>query len=205
MFTGLIKDLGQIQKIEKNLEGQNFWIKTKLINDIQIDDSVAVNGVCLTAVEKNADCFRAQAIHMTLEKSSLGQLTEQSVVNLELALKANERLGGHFVQGHVNTTGILTATKNVGDNYELTFEIPQDNLKYIIAEGSIAIDGISLTVARLKDQFVTVAIIPHTWANTNLSTVKLGDKVNIEVDLLAKYLERFMLFQKNSNSAGPLC
>lgn len=198
MFTGLIKDLGHIFKVEENLEGRIFWIKTSLTPEIQIDDSVAVNGVCLTAVTVQNDFFKAQAVHMTLQKTALGKLKENDLVNLELALRPQDRLGGHFVQGHVNCTGKLVEIKNIGDNYELTFQVPKEILKYIIQEGSITIDGISLTVAKLEKDFVSVAIIPHTWNKTNLSAKKIGDQVNIEVDLLAKYLERFMLFQNNT-------
>ncbi len=198
MFTGLIQELGEVVKVSPNSEGCELIIRApKLISEIKIDDSVATNGTCLTATKIDGDTFTTQAVHVTLEKTSTGKLKAGSKVNLELALRASDRLGGHFVQGHVNAKGKLVKVVNRGGNYELSFELPQTLMKYMISEGSIAIEGISLTLARVENNIVTVSIIPHTWEVTNLSTKKVGDEVNIEADMLAKYLENFMKYKQS--------
>lgn len=201
MFTGLIKDIGIIKGIKPNAEGKEFIIETpKLSQEIQIDDSVATNGVCLTATEIKDKTFKVQAVHVTLEKTNIGSLKIGDKVNLELALRPMDRLGGHFVQGHVNGTGKIKSIKTLGKNFEVTLSAPNNLYKYMIPEGSIAIDGISLTIAKLTSNDFSVSIIPHTWENTILHSKKIGDSVNIEVDMMAKYLENFMNFnQKNSN------
>lgn len=200
MFTGLIKDLGKVIGITSNAEGIEFEIESKLIADIAVDDSVAVNGVCLTTTKIQQTSFRVQAVNLTLEKTSLKFLTEGSLVNLELAMRLSDRLGGHIVQGHVNGVAEVKALKNFGENFEIWFKIPASFKKYIIKEGSIALDGISLTVADLcfdeNDAEVMVTIIPHTWNHTQLHTKKIGDVVNLEVDMMAKYLENFIKFSK---------
>lgn len=196
MFTGLIKDIGEIASITPNESGKEFLIKTpKLITKIQIDDSIATNGVCLTATQVNSDAFKVQAVHVTLEKSNLGALKIGDSVNLELALRPMDRLGGHLVQGHVNGLGEFIDSKQLGDNWELEFSLPSDLKKYVINEGSIAIDGISLTVAKVTDKGIKVSIIPHTFENTTLGLKKIGETVNIEVDMMAKYLENFAKFR----------
>ena len=193
MFTGLIKDLGRIVLIEKNLEGQVLEIETRLTPLIKVDDSVAVNGVCLTATAVFENRFRMQAVHLTLEKTNLGFLNLDSLVNLELALKYSDRLGGHLVQGHVNSISTVVEISNRGDNFHIWYEVPNDLTKYIVKEGSIAFDGISLTVADVKANLVMVTIIPHTWEQTQVQFLKIGSKVNIEVDsnavMMAKYLD----------------
>lgn len=199
MFTGLIKELGKIKQITTNSSGKVFKIHApKLINDINIDDSVATNGVCLTATKVDLEHFYVQAVHVTLKKSNLSNLKVNDLVNLELALRANDRIGGHFVQGHVNDNAKITHILKKGDNWEFSFKCNINLFKYIIAEGSIAIDGISLTVFKVNHwQDFSVSIIPHTYKNTNLYTKKIGDSVNIEVDMFAKYLENFQLFNDN--------
>lgn len=201
MFTGLIKEIGIIKSIKPNSSGKEFIIQApQLMQEIAIDDSIATNGVCLTATELLGDAFKIQAVHVTLEKSNLGKLKEGDKVNLELALRPMDRLGGHFVQGHVNGIGRFTKILQRGDNWEMSLEAPKDLFKYMINEGSIAIDGISLTLAQVTEREITVSIIPHTYENTILHTKKIGDSVNIEVDMMAKYLENFMKFdQKKSN------
>ena len=205
MFTGLIKDLGTITHIKTNTEGKEFTIQTNLSNEINIDDSVATNGVCLTATKVNNGSFTAQAVHITLEKTSLGTLNKNSKVNLELALRPIDRLGRHIVQGHVGGLAKLISSTQRGDNYELTFKIlNKDLLKYMILEGSIAIDGISLTIAKLSGDEMTVTLIPHTWTKTNLSHKKIGESVNIEVDMMAKYLENFINYQTKDDRLKTL-
>lgn len=205
MFTGLIKDSGKIIKITANSEGKEFIIETtKLADDIKIDDSIATNGVCLTATKIKGNQFTVQAVHVTLEKTSLGSLKVGSLVNLELALRPIDRLGGHIVQGHVNGLGKIKAIKPMGGNYEIEFTAQKDLFKYIIKEGSIALDGISLTIARLTNNTFTVSIIPHTFENTTLHAKKIGDSVNIEVDMMAKYLENFLRFEKTEQNLMDL-
>ena len=199
MFTGLIKDIGTVVKAKENETGILFTIRTKLANEIEIDDSVATNGVCLTVIDKDDCSFSAQAIHVTLEKTTLGTLDVGSRVNLECALRLSDRLGGHLVQGHVSGTAGLTDVIKRGENYELGFECEKKFFKYMITEGSIAIEGISLTLAKVESfSKFWVSIIPHTWENTNLALKKIGDLVNIEVDMMAKYLENFQHFENQS-------
>jgi riboflavin synthase len=198
MFTGLIQELGTIQSITTNAEGKVFVIRApNLIKDIQIDDSVATNGVCLTATEIKGDTFKVQAIHMTLQKTSLGALKVNDKVNLELSLRPQDRLGGHFVQGHVNALGKIKQISTIGQNWEIEVSFPKDLRKYMISEGSITLDGISLTIAKLTLETLTVAIIPHTLEKTSLSTKKIGDHLNLEVDMIAKYIENFLRFDKD--------
>lgn len=205
MFTGLIKDIGTIKSITTNAEGKEFIIETqKLAHEIQIDDSVATNGVCLTATEIKGNTFKVQAVHVTLEKTNIGKLKLGSKVNLELALRPMDRLGGHFVQGHVNGTGKIKSIKPIGKNYEISFSTHRNLFKYMIPEGSIAIDGISLTISKLTSDEFSVSIIPHTFDNTVLHTKRSGDSVNIEVDMMAKYLENFMRFSNKKESKFDL-
>lgn len=200
MFTGLIKDIGTIVSVKSNNEGKEFVIKApKLYQEIQIDDSVATNGVCLTATEIVKDTFKIQAVHVTLEKTNIGKLKKGDKVNLELALRPMDRLGGHFVQGHVNGIGAIRGIQKRGENYEITLSAPKELFRYMIQEGSIALDGISLTIARLSQSDFTVSIIPHTYNMTVLHTKKIGDSINIEVDMMAKYLENFIKFDRQQN------
>ncbi len=193
MFTGLIQEVGTIEEVIENAEGREFVIRApRLITEIAPDDSVATNGVCLTATRILGDRFRVQAIHMTLEKTSLGRLRPQDRVNLELSLRPTDRLGGHFVQGHVNALGTIKNIHMTGANWEIDVAFPPELRKYMISEGSIALDGISLTIARLQEMTLTVAIIPHTLEKTSLSTKSIGDVLNIEVDMMAKYIENFL-------------
>lgn len=200
MFTGLIKDIGTIKAITPNSTGKEFLIEApEIYSMIQIDDSVATNGCCLTATEVQGKTFKVQAVHVTLEKTNLGKLCIGDKVNLELALRPIDRLGGHFVQGHINGVGRVQAILHRGNNWEFTINCPKELFKYMISEGSIAIDGISLTIARLTDTSFTVSIIPHTYENTILHSKKVGDSVNIEVDMMAKYLENFMIYSQKFN------
>jgi riboflavin synthase len=201
MFTGLIKDIGTIKSIKTNPEGKEFTIEAKkLIEEIKIDDSVATNGVCLTATEISGSTFKVQAVHVTLDKTTTGKLTVGSKVNLELALRPMDRLGGHFVQGHVNGVGKIMKIDSRGKNFEITISAPTDLRRYMISEGSIALEGISLTISKLTSSSFSVSIIPHTWDNTVLHTKKVGDSLNIEVDMMAKYLENFVSFMNTKDN-----
>jgi riboflavin synthase len=198
MFTGLVQELGTVVAITANTEGKEFVIKAPaLIREIQIDDSVATNGVCLTATKITGDTFKVQAVHVTLEKTSLGGLKVNDKVNLELSLRPQDRLGGHFVQGHVNALGQIKQINKIGKNWEIEVSFPSELRKYMISEGSVALDGISLTVARLTPTTLTVTIIPHTLEKTSLSSKKVGDQLNIEVDMIAKYIENFLRFNQD--------
>lgn len=201
MFTGLVKAIGTVEKVESNLEGSKFTFHCpRLAPEIKIDDSVSVNGVCLTATEVSSSGFSAQAVHVTLEKTNLGELKNNAQVNLELAMTLSDRLGGHLVQGHVNATAKLIKQDFKGDNVELWFEIPLTQMKYIIKEGSITLDGISLTVADIIHNQILITIIPHTWENTILKNKIIGATVNLEVDMMAKYLENFLKHGQGTNA-----
>ncbi len=195
MFTGLIQQISKVKEIHPNKEGKTFTIEFKgAENLIKIDDSVAVNGVCQTAVNVTGDLVTFQAVHTTLEKTTLGSLKPNDFINTELALRASDRLGGHMVQGHVNGTGKISEIRNMGENYLVTVSYPETLGRYFVAEGSVAIDGISLTIAehQMDKCTFTLSIIPHTWDNTILQHRQVGDQVNIEVDILAKYVENML-------------
>lgn len=190
MFTGLIEEVGKIISSKPFSGGLSIEIYSeKLAKDAKVGDSIAVNGVCLTITKFTAHNIFFDAVFETIKKSTLGELKAGSSVNLESALKLGQKLGGHLVQGHVNHTGKITSIKNKGENYLVSVSFPSDLQKYIVKEGSVAIDGISLTVAQINSNELGCSIIPHTWTNTNLCTKKIGEKVNIEVDILAKYAE----------------
>ncbi|HEX5309152.1 MAG TPA: riboflavin synthase [Solirubrobacteraceae bacterium] len=192
MFTGLIEDLGRVKAVADDGDGATIAIATTLADQIDEGDSVAVNGVCLTATELVPDGFSAQAMHETLRRSSLGTLEAGSVVNVELALRADARLGGHIVQGHVDGTATLAALREDGFSRVLDFELDAELLRYLVEKGSVAVDGVSLTVSELRGTSFSVSLIPETLQRTNLGAAKVGDRVNIEVDILAKHVERLL-------------
>ena len=195
MFTGLIAELGSITAIEKSESSAVFTINApKLIGEIAVGDSVAVNGVCLTATAISGTTFTADVMIQTLSLTSLGQLSVASTVNLELAAQLNSRLGGHMVQGHVDGVAKVVGLAP-GDKWaQFDITVPSHLSKYIVNQGSICLDGVSLTVGSIDDSnnVVTVWLIPETLENTNLSTKSAGDLVNVEVDVLAKYVERLL-------------
>ena len=194
MFTGIIEELGVIGGIEPRAAGSRLVVRAPLVcSDLREGDSVAVNGVCLTAVAVQPASFGADVSPETLRRSSLGTVRSGGVVNLERALKPTSRLGGHIVQGHVDGTGKVVSAEHLGDdNWWLRVQIPAELERYFVFKGSVAIDGISLTVAAIEGDVISVTIIPHTWAQTNLRTGKPGDIVNIETDVLAKYVEKML-------------
>lgn len=193
MFTGLVKDIGRIRNLTLNNEGMALTIESdKLVADMEIDDSVSVNGVCQTVISKTEKTFTVQAVHATLEKTTFCKFRSGDRVNLELALQANDRLGGHFVQGHVNATGKITGITPTGKNIVISIKFPPDIDKYIVQEGSITVDGISLTVYKKGQENFSISIIPHTLENTTLIERTVGDEVNLEVDIIAKYVERML-------------
>jgi riboflavin synthase len=198
MFTGLIQAIGVIEQISETAEGRLLRIHCPdLIKDIAVDDSISTNGVCLTATAVGNEGFTAHAIHTTLEKTSIGGLHQGDRVNLELAMRASDRLGGHMVQGHVNAVATVTAIAMRGENWQFHVAFPENLRKYMILEGSITLDGISLTIAELGDSSLMVSIIPHTLRHTTLADKTAGSLVNLEVDIMAKYIENFLRFDKN--------
>jgi len=172
----------------------------KILQDIKIDDSINIDGACQTVVRYNDKTFTVEAVGETLEKTTLKHLKPGSLVNLERSLTLNTRLGGHLVQGHVNGIGKVTRWYPRGENYFLEIELPQDLMRYCVREGSIAVNGISLTIAHLKERHIGINIIPHTVKHTTLFKTKLGDLVNIEVDVIARYVEKFLNSDKGSST-----
>ena len=196
MFTGLVQDLGKVVKITRGPESALIEIESNLIPKIALGDSVAVDGVCLTATEVRAKSFTADVMIQTLKLTSLSKLEERSEVNLELARGVDERLGGHIVQGHVDGVGSVLDLSEGDRWWRLDVAVPHNLLRYIVNQGSIAINGVSLTVGEVNDEIssVTLWLIPETIARTNLGKLTTEEIVNIEVDLLAKYVERIVKF-----------
>ena len=192
MFTGLIKDIGTIENIAITGAGRRLVINTSLAAESNIGDSIAVNGVCLTVTDKSGITFTVDAVSETIERSTLGRIVKGNKVNLEPALQANGRLDGHFVQGHVDGVAVVTALQSRAPGLWLNLELPQDLNKLCVEKGSIAIDGISLTIAEIKGKEIAVAVIPHTTKETIIQTYKNGTRVNIEVDIIGKYLYKFV-------------
>jgi riboflavin synthase len=192
MFTGLIAGLGSVSALERDSTGATLTIATSLAEELREGDSIAVNGVCLTATEVGDQSFSAQAMLETLERSSLGQLEPGGQVNLELALRAGDRLGGHVVQGHVDGTGSVLDRRQEGFSRVLEIEIEPRLARYLVEKGSVAVDGVSLTVSALGERGFAVSLIPETLQRTSLGEIATGSLVNIEVDILAKHVERLM-------------
>ncbi len=199
MFTGIIEEIGKIQKTQPIAGGISVKIEAKkILKDISVNDSICVDGVCLTATKTDDSGFWVDAVGATLEKSTFAEIKPSASVNLERSLRLNDRLGGHIVQGHVNGVGTISEIQKLGENYLLKISIPEELEKYLIKEGSIAINGISLTIAEVIKNQTAISIIPHTWQNTTLQHKNVNDKVNIEIDILAKYVEK--LLSKNNSS-----
>src|SRR5579859_4782 len=197
MFTGLISEIGEVAGMERSGSQTRITVRSNAIAaELKMGDSVAVSGVCLTAVEIGEGRFSADLAQETVERTSLGKLKAGALVNLELPARAQDRMGGHVVQGHVDGTGRIVSLEKIKyhDDWRLVIEIPESLERYVAPQGSIAVEGISLTVAAIvestKGTRVEIAIIPHTWEATNLKALKAGDPVNIEVDVLAKYAEK---------------
>jgi riboflavin synthase len=193
VFTGLVQALGRVAAIDRGDAGARIRIEAPLVGELALGDSIAINGVCLTAVGLGEGSFEADAMNETLSRSSLGGLVAGSEVNLELPLRATDRLGGHVVQGHVDGVGTIAEVAEDGFARRVRIEAPAELLRYVIEKGSIAVDGVSLTVAALDETSFTVSLIPETLKRTNLGHAKPGIRVNLEVDLLAKYVEKLMV------------
>jgi len=193
MFTGLVEEVGVIDSIERKRKSVIFTIRAKeTARDIRIDQSIAINGVCLTVIRWSRRKFQVQAVEETLHKTNLGELKEEDPVNLERALLPGERLGGHFVLGHVDGVGVVTKIQTRASSWMFWFKVPQRFSRYLIPVGSVAVNGVSLTVARLQGREFAVSIIPHTMDVTIFRYMKVGDKANIEFDVLGKYVERLL-------------
>jgi riboflavin synthase len=190
MFTGLVQDLGSVRAVENEPAGSRLEVETSLASELSEGDSVAVNGVCLTAVSVADGAFRADVMAETLRRSSLGPLSAGDPVNLELPLRPEDRLGGHFVQGHVDGTGTVEEVTVEGFANVVRIACGPEILRYVVEKGSIAVDGVSLTVADLDDEGFTVSLIPETLERTTLGGAAPGRIVNLEVDVLAKYVEK---------------
>ena len=203
MFTGIIEEVGTVKTVKRSGNSSFIEIQAeKVLEDVSIGDSIAVNGVCLTVTHFGVGVFQADVMNETLSRSSLGSLASGSPVNLERAMAANGRFGGHIVSGHIDGTGTVTDVRNDGIAVWYTISAAPGILRYIVEKGSIAIDGISLTVAKVTDTSFNVSIIPHTASQTTLATKKKGDTVNLENDIIGKYVEKLIKPAENIEKSG---
>jgi len=199
MFTGIIEELGRVKSVEPNGENARIVIEARTVTeDTKHGDSISVNGVCLTALDIQPDSFAADVSRETLDRSTLGRLKAAAPVNLERAVTPATRLGGHIVQGHVDATGKFIHALDHEGSWTVRIAYPSEIARYLVFKGSVAVEGISLTIANLSDDYFEVAIIPKTWEVTNLSHLQPDDEVNLEVDVIAKYVERILAVRKPS-------
>lgn len=198
MFTGLVEEIGRVEQIRPAGGGARIAIAaSKVLDELQLGDSIAVNGVCLTVVEKKDRHFTVETVQETLERTTLSMLRPGQRVNLERSLTPNSRMGGHFVQGHVDGVGEIRIYEKREPGYWLGVVVPEALLPFFVQKGSVAIDGISLTIAEIRENVIFIALIPHTASATILGNKKVSDRVNIEVDILGKYVHRVLELQKN--------
>lgn len=193
MFTGIIEELGRVRAVEMNGENARIVIEAHIvIEDTKHGDSIAVNGVCLTALDIKPDSFAADVSRETLDRTTLGRLKTGVPVNLERAVTPATRLGGHIVQGHVDARGEFVSAIDHGGSWTVRISYPVEISRYLVFKGSVAVEGISLTIANLAEDYFEIAVIPKTWEVTNFSQLRPGDEVNLEVDVIAKYVERIL-------------
>lgn len=192
MFTGIVEETGKIEKLKMLDGGREFTISCSFAGEAHIDESISVNGVCLTVVDRDDDSFTVQCVEETLRKTSFNDIRVKDEVNLERSLTLEKAIEGHIVQGHVDTVGKIESIEIDGSDRLITISYPEEFVTYIVGRGSIAIDGISLTVAREEENRFTVAVIPYTWDFTNLKNRKTGDSLNLEFDIFGKYIVRYM-------------
>ena len=192
MFTGLIEDLGVVESLERSADGAKLRVASRLASELSLGDSIAVDGCCLTATAVDGNSFETEAMNQTLEVTALDSVAEGSKVNLELAMKMGDRLGGHIVQGHVDGVGTVASVSDDGFARRIRVELPADLLAYVVDKGSITLSGVSLTVAELGETWAEVSLIPETLERTNLGDLAPGDRLNVECDVVAKYVERLM-------------
>ena len=196
MFTGIIEELGRVRSIEERGENARIVIDARVVTEgTSHGDSIAVNGVCLTALDIHDDSFAADVSSETLLRSTLGSLKPGAPVNLERAVTLATRLGGHMVQGHVDARGQFMSVEDHGESWRVRIGFPPEIARYLVFKGSVAVEGISLTIANLSENYFEIAIIPKTWDVTNLSHLRPGDGVNLEVDVIGKYVERLLAFR----------
>jgi riboflavin synthase len=205
VFTGLIEDLGTLRRFQKSGDSGRITIATAFpMQEIVMGESIAVNGVCLTVVDFGGGSFTADVSPESLARTNLGQLNTGSRVNLERALKLSDRLGGHIVSGHVDTQGVVTERRQDQNAVRFTIEVPQSQIRYLVEKGSVAIDGISLTVNAVAEQTFSVAVIPHSLAKTTLQWCEPGVRVNVETDILGKYVERLLRPAQSTPKEGSI-
>jgi len=205
VFTGLIEDLGTLRRFQKNGDSGRITVATAFpMQEIVMGESIAVNGVCLTVVDFGGGSFTADVSPESLARTNLGQLNTGSRVNLERALKLSDRLGGHIVSGHVDTQGVVTERRQDQNAVRFTIEVPQSQIRYLVEKGSVAIDGISLTVNAVAEQTFSVAVIPHSLAKTTLQWCEPGVRVNVETDILGKYVERLLRPAQSTPKEGSI-
>lgn len=192
MFTGLIEDVGAVESVERGDEGARLRIASRLSKELALGDSIAVNGCCLTATAIDEESFETEAMNQTLEVTALSGVDEGGRVNLELAMKAGDRLGGHIVQGHVDGVATVAAVEDDGFARRLRVELDPQLLRYVVDKGSVTLNGVSLTVAELGENWAEVSLIPETLERTNLGEAQAGSKLNVECDIVAKYVERLV-------------
>jgi riboflavin synthase len=200
MFTGIVRELGQVEHVAVNAAGARLAIRApETAQRVQIGDSVCVNGVCLTVVRREEALLEFDAVQETLRRSNLGSLKPGDAVNLEDALRAGEAMGGHFVQGHVDTTGTVRQLVPQGNAVVMTVEVAKEWMRYVVPKGSVALDGVSLTVVDVGEEEFSVWLIPHSRAVTTLGRRRVGEQVNVEFDVLAKYVEKLLLAQQGGS------
>jgi riboflavin synthase len=198
MFTGIIETLGRVEKVTESGTNRSFWIQSPITQELKVDQSVAHNGVCLTVEAIEEDRYRVTAVQETLLKTTLGTWQPGTQVNLERSLLPSSRLDGHFVQGHVDTTARCATITDKEGSWELVFSFPERFAALVIEKGSVCINGISLTAFNVTDNALTVAIIPYTWEHTNLQFLNKGEEVNMEFDMVGKYILRSKRFGEKS-------
>jgi len=192
MFTGIVQQQGSVARVERDTAGTRLTLDTGQLSGLDVGDSLAVNGVCLTVIELGSGRVTVDVVIETLDRTNLGELVPGDVVNLELPMSANGRFDGHIVQGHVDGVGEVLSVENEGDGRRMSVVAPADLMRYVVEKGSVTVDGVSLTVATLTERGFEVALIPHSLEVTTLGLRKPGEKVNLEVDVLAKYVERLL-------------
>jgi riboflavin synthase len=205
MFTGIVSELGKVESVDTGADGARIRIRASLASELAEGDSVAVNGACLTATSAGGEAFDADVMRQTLGLTTLGGLQPSAAVNLELPLRPSDRMGGHIVQGHVDGTATVAGSEEDGFARRLRLELPDELLEYVVERGSIAIEGVSLTIAGLGDDWIEVSLIPETLERTTLGTLQLGDRVNVECDLVARYVQRMLpaLSREGAPQAKP--
>ena len=203
MFTGIIEELGRVRTVERRGEGVRMTVEARVVTEgTREGDSISVNGVCLTALDVGRDSFAADGSRETLQRSTLGSLRAGSFVNLERAVTPTTRLGGHIVQGHVDGRGRFLSADEHGGSWTVRIGYPPELARYLVFKGSVSVEGISLTVAALSDDHFEIAVIPKTWTLTNLSHLRAGDAVNLEADIIAKYVERILSVGARAQVSG---